>query len=122
MKQYLIKLGQPVARVDIVYQSPTTGCNHTVDETNLPARSALAVGAIVMLLCNVVQEKNIMNGSIGEVKKIVYSFVEGAQGPDGPRSHPAYVIVDFQDFEISKEDKLIEGMPQTCVPVTPVTL
>jgi hypothetical protein len=121
-KRYLAQLGQPVARADIVYDSPMNGRNHAVDEINLPVWGALAVGAIVMLLCNIVPEEKLMNGSIGEVKKIVYSTREGPRGPNGPRCHPAYAIVDFPDFEISEEDKLIDGMPRTCVPVTPITL
>ncbi len=58
-----------------------------------------------------------MNGSIGEVKKIaVYKSREGACGSNGPHEHPAYVIVNFPDCTIPEDDKLIEDMPQTCIP------
>jgi ATP-dependent exoDNAse (exonuclease V) alpha subunit len=90
------------------------------EDINLPARSALAVGAKVMLLCNFAA--NLMNGSVGDVKKIVYRSREGPCGRNGPHEHPAYVIVDFPDCTIPEDEKLIDDMPRTCVPVATVTL
>ena len=121
-RQYLIDLGQPVARVDNVYEHPPNRRNHAVDEINLPARTALAVNAKVMLLCNFIMELKLMNGSVGVVKEIVYRSPEGPRGPNGPKTHPAYVIVDFPDFVIPEEQKLLPDRPSTWIPIAPVTL
>jgi hypothetical protein len=64
-----------------------------------------------MLLCNIVTEEGLMNGSIGEVKKIVYTSREGPRGSNGHHEHPAYVIVNVLDCTIPEDDKLIEDMP-----------
>ena len=52
----------------------------------------LCVDAKVMLLHNLKQESNLVNGSMGYVKEIVY---EDGQGPP---SLPLYVLVDFGEF------------------------
>lgn len=119
--EYLIRLCNPVARIDTIYQHPPNRPNHAMKEINLPARSALAVGATVMLLTNIITELNLMNGSVGTVRQIVYEFPEGPRGPNGPKTHPLYVVVDFPDCTIDEEDKLIENMPRTCIPVPVVT-
>jgi hypothetical protein len=121
-KQYLLGFGEPVTRVDVVYQHPPTGQNHAAKEINLLVHFTLAIGAVVMLLCNIVTEECLMNGSVGIVKKIVYASRVGLCGANGPREHPAYVIVNFPDCMIPEEEKLIDNMPQTCGPVAPVTL
>ena len=48
--------------------------------------------AKVMLFHNLKQDSNLVNGSVGYVKDIVYE--EG----QGPPSLPSYVIVDFGEF------------------------
>ena len=52
----------------------------------------LCVDAKVMLFHNLKQDSNLVNGSVGYVKDIVYE--EG----QGPPSLPLYVIVDFGEF------------------------
>ena len=52
----------------------------------------LCVDAKVMLFHNLKQESNLVNGSVGYVKEIVYK--EG----QGPSSLPSYVLVDFGEF------------------------
>jgi len=99
-KRYLRQLGNPVARVDVVYQHPPSSRNHAAEEINFPVRNALAIGATVMLLCNYVIEEDAMNGAIGTVKKIVYANRAGPCGPRGPRQHHAYAIVDFRNIRI----------------------
>jgi hypothetical protein len=66
---------------------------------------------VMVLLCNIITEEGLMNGSIGEVKKIVYKSREGPHGSNGHHEHPAYVIVNFPDCTIPEDDKLIEDMP-----------
>jgi hypothetical protein len=88
-------------------------------EVNLPSLSVLAVGAIVMLLTNIIVEKKLMNGSVGEVVAIMYS------NPEGPRdraAQPAYVIVNFPDFETNEANKCFAYLPWTCVPISPFIL
>jgi hypothetical protein len=117
--KYLKDLDQPVARVKAMYSFPANGRNYTMKEVNNPSLSALAVGAIVMLLMNIIIEKKLMNGSMGEVVAIMYS------NPEGRRDRavqPAYLIVNFPDFEINKANKCFAHLPQTCVPISPVTL
>jgi hypothetical protein len=63
-----------------------------------------------------------MNSGLGTVKEIVYANSDGPRGPNGPRQHPAYVVVDFPDCKIPEEKKLIPGKPRTYVPVPPKTL
>ena len=53
-----------------------------------------------MLLVNVLPEQNLMNGSIGIVKAIVYKDKHGPEGPLGSKVQPAYAIVDFPSCEI----------------------
>jgi hypothetical protein len=121
-KRYLLGHGEPVTRVDVIYQYPPTHQSHAAEEINLPVHSALAIGAVVMLLCNIVTEECLMNRLVGIVKKIVYASREGSRGANGPREHPAYVIVHFPDCMIPEVEKFIDDMPQTCVLVAPVTL
>ena len=52
----------------------------------------LCVDAMVMLFYNLKQDSNLVNGSVGYVKDIVYE--EG----QGPPSLPSYVIVNFGEF------------------------
>jgi hypothetical protein len=118
---YLRKLGQPVAKLKAQYSSPNGAhrVNHAVKDINLPATSALAKGAIVMLLLNQIVEKRLSNGSIGTVVKIVY---RNAAGPRESGALPLYVIVDFPDADIAEEDKFFPDLPRTCIPIEPVTL
>ena len=69
------------------------------------------VSAILMLLCNIVLELKLMNGSAGICRKIVYKSRDGPPGPNGPNEHPAYVIVNFPDAMIPEEEKLVPDMP-----------
>jgi ATP-dependent exoDNAse (exonuclease V) alpha subunit len=77
---------------------------------NLQALSALAVGVRVMLLVNISIELNLLNGSTGTIKHIVY---DEASGPN----QPAYCIVDFPHF--INDQLLIDGCPLTWVPIAP---
>lgn len=84
-------------------------------EKKLSERNALAVGALVMLLCNYIVELNLKNGSVGRVHKIVYRTKEGST--KDPKIHPAYVVVDFPKCTIPEEDALFEEGRPTLVPI-----
>jgi hypothetical protein len=71
-----------------------------VKDINLPSITAIAILAKAMLLVNVLPEQNLMNGSIGIVKAIVYKDKHGPEGPLGSKVQPAYAIVDFPSCEI----------------------
>lgn len=117
--KYLKDLQKPVARVKAKYSFPRNRANHALKEVNLPSLSALAVGAMVMLLTNQIVEKKLMNGSIGKVVRIVY---RNAEGPRDKNAQPAYVIVDFPDFIINESEKCFPDLPKTCIPIAPITL
>jgi hypothetical protein len=68
---------------------------------------ALAEDIMVMLLRKEIVELGLMNGSIGTIKAVVYKDAEGPRGPEGFKTHPAYVIVDFLDCKIPKENKIM---------------
>ena len=89
----------------------TDGRNCCVQESSLPMKSALCVGAVVMCLHNFIVEHGIMNGSVGVVTQICFSNSSGAS--DGTE----YVIVDFPNCSVPEDDALIPGMPPTCVPI-----
>ena len=111
--QYLMELGNPVARIDAVYDNGRT--NHMSKEKSLPERSALSIDAIVMLLVNFLVELGLKNGSLGKIVKIVYANKEGPT--QDPKIHPAYVVVDFPDCTIPVEDALYEEGKPTLVPI-----
>ena len=60
---------------------------------NLPNEMYLCVGSKVSLTKNLKQEANLVNGSTGIVKDIIY-----AEGDTPVNSLPMYVIVDFGDM------------------------
>ena len=77
----------------------------------------LCVDAKVMLLHNLKQESNLVNGSVGYVKEIVY---EDGQGP--PRL-PLYVVVDFGDFYTGVNFFEKDGPEKkNWVPIKPTTM
>ena len=92
----LLKLQQgsknrKIARISVMNSSgarsfPNKFARRLVNE------SFLCVDAKVMLFHNLKQDSNLVNGSVGYVKDIVY---EKGQGPP---SLPSYVIVDFGEF------------------------
>jgi hypothetical protein len=69
--------------------------NHCLKEINMPVRSALALGAKVMLLTNYVVEWGTYNGTVGTVIDIVY---ETPEGPRVKNAQPVYVVVDMPDI------------------------
>ena len=52
-----------------------------------------------------------MKRSCREVKALQFSLAEWPVNPDAI----GYAIVDFQEYTISEENKLVPGMPPTCV-------
>ena len=78
MQKYLTRLQKPVDKLKGNYSSCRDGdINHCVKESSLSVRQALCMGAKVMLLTNFIVELKVMNGSIGEVKKIMYKTSDG---------------------------------------------
>ena len=70
-----------------------------------------------MLLHNLKQESNLVNGSVGYVKEIVY---EDGQGP--PRLL-LYVLVDFGDFYTGVNFFEKDGPEKkNCMPIKPTTM
>ena len=120
IKKYLINIGNPVARCDILYETPDGGRNHALKDVNLPEKLPLCVGCKVMLVINEVVGEGLTNGSVGIIKEIVYDDPRGPRGPNGFQTHPKYVIVDFPDSKLP--EPLIPDMPATYVPIVPVTL
>jgi hypothetical protein len=116
---YLKKNGKPAARSDIKYSFRAGQRNHAVKDSSLPKRTALAKDIVVMLLRNEIVELGLNNGSIGIIMVVVYNDAEGPRGPEGFKTHPAYVVVDFPDFQIPEEDKIMPGWPRTHVPIVP---
>lgn len=108
----------PIAKTTACFDTcRQDGRNCCVKESSMPARSALCVGAKVMLLRNFIVEHKLMNGSVGTVKRICYKNPEGPANPD----KTDYVIVEFPNSTIPEEDALIPGMPPTWVPIPLVT-
>ena len=71
--KYLKGFTEPMAKMRAKYEtSNDRGVNHCVNQSSLPQRLALCVGAMVMLLQIVFVEHNIMNGSVGMVQAIIY--------------------------------------------------
>jgi hypothetical protein len=74
---------------------------------------------VVMLLRNEIVELGLNNGSIGTINVVVYKDAEGPRGPEGFKTHPACVVVDFPDCKIPEEDKSMPGWSRTYVPIVP---
>ena len=114
--EYLVNLTSPILKICPIYSSiRASGENHCVSECSYPAKVALCEGAIVMLLCNFIVEYNIMNGSIGIIKKIVY---EEHNGPKNSTNVlPSYVIVEFKNVVIPEEKKAFPEHPNNWIPI-----
>ena len=97
--QYLKGLKPPIARIDAKF-NVNRGVNHCLKEINMPVRSALALGAKVMLLTNYVVEWGTYNGTVGTVIDIVYETPEGPRVKD---AQPVYVVVDMPDISFPPE-------------------
>ena len=107
-------LTAPVAKFNATFTScRSDGKNCCLKESSLPTRSALCVGAKVMLLTNYVVEQKIMNGSVGTIKKLCYKTKEGPNGD----CEGAYAIVEFPYSNIPEDDKLIPHMSRHCIPI-----
>ena len=50
----------------------TNGINHCIKELSMQLLNAICIGSVVMLLRNCIFEYNLIHGSIGIVKNIVY--------------------------------------------------
>ena len=75
---YLMSLTSPISKLRPIYNSiRTNGENHCFSETSYPVKITLCEGAQVMLLKNYIVELNLMNGSVGIIKKIVYENKNG---------------------------------------------
>ena len=113
---YLIKLNQPIVKITAKYSTiRTNGENHCISECSYPNRIALCIGSVVMLLKNYMVELNLLNGSVGIVRKIVFSH------KDGPKLHknnlPSYVIVEFKNTTIPEHMKAFPEHPSNWVPI-----
>jgi hypothetical protein len=117
--EYLKKNQKPVAWCDIKYSHRVDQRNHAINTSYLPKRTALAEGIVVMLLKNEIVELGLKNVSIGFVNDIVYKDTTGLRGLENFKQHPTYVIVQFPDCKIPKEDKIMPGWPRTYVPIVP---
>ena len=71
-----------------------------------------------MLLKNYIVELNLMNGSVGIIKKIVYENKNGPKYKKYPL--PACVIVEFKNVCLSEEKKAFPMYPNNWIPI-PVT-
>ena len=103
---------QPCAKIRTQYDTKSSR-NHAVSEVNFPERNAFCVGASVMLLSNFVVEHGLFNGSVGEVREIVYDT------PEGPRTKgalPSYVVVDFPGCTVPA-DKAWDPNHPTHIPI-----
>ena len=99
---YLQSLQQPCAHIRTIYSYPGAK-NHASKDVNFPARSALCVGAAVMLLSNFIVELGLFNGAIGTIVEIVYDTPIGSRKRIGAQKMnvlPLYVVVDFPELKI----------------------
>jgi hypothetical protein len=109
-------LATPIARYDAHMETiKSNGKNCCINESNLPLRGLLCMGAKVMLVDNFIVEYKLMNGSVGVVQGLYFSNSQGQ--PDDKM----YVVVNFPESTIPEERKLIPNMPKTCVPIPIVT-
>lgn len=117
---YLLKFDSPIAKIrPILTTIRSNGENYCLKELSYPLNVALCEGAIVMLLKNFVVELNVMNGSVGIVRKIVY---KNKEGPNSSRqSLPSYVIVEFRNASIPPNKKAFGHLPNTFIPIPVVT-
>ena len=99
---YLNKLGTPVCKILPSYSSiiTTKTINHCIKESNFPKLTALNVGCKVMLLMNILSSYNLVNGSIGTVRDIIYKH------KSEPRQIPyklsTCVVVGFKECTIDE--------------------
>ena len=101
----------PYAVIKLIYSSYSrSNKNHCIKEMSYPAISAFCVGAVVMLLKNVIVEEKLMNGSIGKVIEIAY---DNSNGPNIAGALPLYVVVNFP--ECSLNHSFIYGSPTTYI-------
>ena len=117
---YLLSFTTPIVKIRSIYNSiRSNGENHCISECSYPSRIAICEGAVVMLLKNFIVELNLMNGSIGVVKKIVFDSPNGPYS--GVNKHPSYVIVEFKNVSIPEEKKAFPNYPANWVPIPVVT-
>ena len=117
----LLKLQQGVTKrkiVRITAENSTGARSYGYEHARRLANELfLCVDAKVMLFHNLKQDSNLVNGSVGYVKEIVYE--EGKLPP----SLPSYVIVDFGEFYTGRrffEDTETER--KGWVPIKPTTV
>ena len=72
-----------------------------------------------MLLKKFVVELNLMNGSVGVVRKIVYKDHSGPNS--GDQKLPSHVIVEFKDIKIPNNEKAFDHLLSTCAPIPVIT-
>lgn len=115
--QYLDKeLTEPIALFKAKYESSNrSGKNCCVQESSLPPRNALCVGATVMLLTNFVVEEGLMNGAVGTIKDIRYCSKEGPNSTDEDCHLSQYLVVEFPDSTLS--ECLVNGYDSKHVPI-----
>ena len=118
--EYLQEFTTPMAKIRAEYSSgQDNATNHCIKESSYPDRLAICVGSIVMLLKNFVVEQDILNGSIGIVREIVY---KDAIGPKGDTiQFPAYEVVEFPYSKIPEDKKCFPDKPSTWIPIPVVT-
>ena len=75
-----------------------------------------AVGAQVMLLCNIVPNMGLFNGAIGKVVEIVFDREDGPNEDTRPK--PLYVVVDFPNLVWYNEEDIWDIRNITFFPVS----
>ena len=117
---YLMSFSSPIVKIRSTYNSKRpNGENHCISECSYPSRLALCEGAIVMLLKNFIVELNLMNGSVGIVRKIVYKDKTGPYNSNN--NLPEYVIVEFKNVNIPENNKPFSNFPNNWIPIPMVT-
>ena len=89
-----------------------------LNDTSLPLLNALCVGAIVILLKNMMVELNLMNGAVGYVRDICYRHKDGPNQPMGNKHPDMYVVVEFP--LCTNTTPMIPNKPATWIPIYPV--
>ena len=110
--QYLLSLNQPCAKIVADYKTPGQ-INHCIEEQSFPTKTAMCIGAMVMLLNNFVVEEGLYNGAVGKVVDIIY---ENEDGPREDKALPSYVVVDFPHVKFEKGMEWDKDHP-TYVPI-----
>ena len=105
--KYLKGFTEPMAKMRAKYDiSNDIGVNHCVMQSSLPQQLALCVGAMTMLLQNVLCNTRSWMVLWGWWRP---SFTRQPNGPAENNALAKYIIVDFKQSTLSADEPMIKG-------------